>query len=181
MTMEEWRDIRGYEGLYQVSSFGRVKSLDRKVFVRKRNSYRLFKGKPKYGSFENKNGYHVVSLYRDGKSKRFFVHRLVACTFLSNPTNLPQVNHKDEIKTNNHVDNLEWCDAKYNTNYGNCIEKRIAPQRKRVSQFTLFGKFIKTYESMAEIERELGYNHSAICFCCKGIMKTAYGYKWRYA
>ena len=184
MTTEQteiWKDITGYEGLYQVSNLGRVRSLTRKVFVKGRENGRVFTGRIKYGCREKKNGYRVVSLYCKGKSKRFFVHRLVASAFIQNHNNLPQVNHKDEDKTNNKVSNLEWCDAKYNTNYGNCIEKRIAPQRKRVSQITLDGTYIRSFASMAEIERELGVNHSAICICCKDNTKSAYGYKWKYA
>ena len=180
--MEEiWKDVVGYEGLYQVSNMGRVRSLTRKVKIQNTNKNRIFRGSIKAGCYELKNGYHVVSLYKNGKSKRFFTHRLVAVAFLENPLNLPQVNHKDENKKNNSVDNLEWCNAKYNTNYGNCIEKRIAPQRVKVSQFSMDGKYIKTYESMAYIERKLGFNHSAICMCCKGETHSAYGYKWKYA
>ncbi len=178
---EVWKDVVGYEGLYQVSNMGRVRSLTRKVNVCKGNKSRVFKGSIKMGRYELKNGYHVVSLYKDGKSKRFFTHRLVAMMFIENPQTLPQVNHKDEDKTNNRVENLEWCDSKYNTNYGNCIEKRIAPQRVKVSQFSMNGKYIKTYESMAYIEKRLGFNHSAICMCCKGQIQSAYGYKWKYA
>lgn len=180
--MEEiWKDVAGYEGLYQVSNMGKVRSLTRKVKIQDTNKNRVFRGSIKAGCYELKNGYHVVSLYKNGKSKRFFTHRLVAAAFLENPLNLPQVNHKDENKKNNSVDNLEWCDAKYNTNYGYCIEKRVAPQRVKVSQFSMDGKYIKTYESMACIERVLGFNHSAICMCCKEQMQSAYGYRWKYA
>lgn len=178
--VEIWKDIPQFEGLYQVSNMGRVRSLTRKVHI-KESKYRVFKGSIKAGCYELKNGYHVVSLYKNGKSKRFFTHRLVAMAFIDNPQDLPQVNHKDENKTNNNVENLEWCDSKYNTNYGNCIEKRIAPQRVKVSRFSIDGKYIETYESMAYIEREFGFNHSAICMCCKGQIQSAYGYKWEYA
>ena len=178
---EIWKDIIGYEGFYQVSNLGRVRSLTRCVHVSNSNKKRTFKGSIKKGSYEIKNGYQVVGLYKNGKSKRFFTHRLVALSFIPNPDTFPQVNHKDENKKNNHLDNLEWCDAKYNTNYGNCIEKRIAPQRIKVSQFTISGKYINTYDSMAQIERLLGYNHSAICMCCKNENHSAYGYKWKYA
>lgn len=178
---EIWKDITGYEGLYQVSNLGRVRSLTRKVSVIGKKNSRVFIGKIKKDVREKKNGYLVVSLFRNGKSKRFFIHRVVANAFLSNPNDLPQVNHKDEDKTNNKVSNLEWCDAKYNTNYGSCIEKRIAPQRKRISQYTINGTYVQSFASMADVERMFGFNHSAICMCCKDFTKTTYGYKWKYA
>ena len=110
--IEEWRPIEGYEGLYEVSSYGRVRSLDKYV-KSGYGSYRLRKGKILSPGIRP-DGYLVVSL----QYKMFRVHRLVAQAFILNPDNLPQVNHKDENKANNRVDNLEWCDSKYNNNYG---------------------------------------------------------------
>ena len=107
--MEEWRAVPGYEGLYMVSNIGNVKSLIKNKII-------------KY--FINKKGYRLVSLSKNGIIKKFSVHRLVAQAFIPNPDNLPQVNHKDEDKTNNNVDNLEWCDAKYNNNYGTANIRR---------------------------------------------------------
>ena len=114
--IEEWRPIEGYEGLYEVSNLGRVRSLDMYVKVGYGN-YRLHKGKV-LSPTKNKNGYLKVNLYCNGKQKTIDVHRLVTEAFLPNPDNLPQVNHKDENKTNNRVENLEWCDVKYNLSYG---------------------------------------------------------------
>ena len=119
MTEEIWRPIEGYEGLYEVSSYGRVRSLDRYV---KSKSYRLHKGKV-LSPGKEKVGYLFVNLAYNGKHKTIRVHRLVAQAFLSNPDNLSEVNHKDEDKTNNSVDNLEWCDRKYNNNYGSRKDK----------------------------------------------------------
>ena len=116
MTEEIWRPIEGYEGLYEVSSYGRVKSVDRYV-KSKSNSYRLIKGKVLSGSI-TKYGYVRCNIKVNGVLKGYFVHRLVAEAFIPNPDNLPQVNHKNEVKSDNCVDNLEWCDAKYNLNYG---------------------------------------------------------------
>lgn len=114
---EIWKDINGYEGIYQISNLGNVKSLDRYVnSAIKNNSKVKRKGqllKPKLNQ-----GYYEVSLIVGNNRKWFKVHRLVAEAFIPNPNNYPQINHKDEIKTNNRVDNLEWCDAKYNCNYG---------------------------------------------------------------
>ena len=106
--VEEWRDIKGYEGLYQVSSLGRVKSLN----YRHTNREKILK----YG--KNNRGYLHVNLCKKGTIKSFQIHRLVAESFIFNPNNYKEVNHKDENKQNNRVDNLEWCDRKYNINYG---------------------------------------------------------------
>ena len=110
--IEEWRPVVGYEGLYEVSNTGRVRSVDRYVKTCY-GSYRLHKGKVLSPGIRP-DGYLVVSL----QYRMFRVHRLVSEAFLPNPDNLPQVNHKDEDKSNNRVDNLEWCDSKYNNNYG---------------------------------------------------------------
>ena len=114
MTEEIWRPVVGYEGLYEVSSYGRVRSLDRYV---KGKSYRLHKGKV-LSPGKNSRGYLSIVLSYNGKHKIITVHRLVAQAFLPNPDNFLEINHKDEDKTNNNVTNLEWCDHKYNVNYG---------------------------------------------------------------
>ena len=116
--IEEWRQIPGYEGLYEVSSYGRVRSLNRYV-KSSFGAYRLHKGKVLSQAIRP-DGYLVVSL----QEKMFRVHRLVAQAFISNPQGLPQVNHIDENKSNNSVDNLEWCDSKYNNNYGTARERQ---------------------------------------------------------
>ena len=113
--IEEWRPVVGYEGLYEVSNTGRVRSVDRFY-------YRLHKGKV-LSPTKDRYGYLTVTLNCNGKSKTIKIHRLVAQAFLPNPDNLPQVNHKDEDKTNNNVTNLEWCDAKYNVNFGTRQER----------------------------------------------------------
>ena len=110
---EIWKDIKDYEGLYQVSNYGRVRSLDRYDNV----------GRSRKGSImtvtDNGKGYRAISLSKNGARKTYKVHRLVAEAFIPNNDNLPQINHKDENRYNNHVDNLEWCSSKYNNNYGN--------------------------------------------------------------
>ena len=120
--MEEWKSIPGYECLYEVSNLGRVRSLDRYV-KGKSESYRLHKGKV-LSPGKDKDGYLQVCLCCNGKYKIISVHRLVAQAFIPNPDNLPMINHKDEVKTNNSVDNLEWCTVKYNSNYKGVLKRR---------------------------------------------------------
>ena len=115
--MEEiWKDIKGYEGLYQVSNLGRVKSLGRWVYKEYRG--KRWQGEKILKQIKNKFGYLRVYLYKNRKAKCYAIHRLVAQVFIPNPYNLPQVNHKDEDKSNNRVDNLEWCTSFYNNEYG---------------------------------------------------------------
>ena len=169
--MEEiWQDIEGYEGLYQVSNLGRVKSLRNNIIL---------------SQSITRNGYKNVILYTNNIRKLYLVHRLVATAFIPNPDNLPQVNHKDENKTNNRVDNLEWCDCKYNINYGTCIRRRQLSNTngkcsKTVLQYSLDGTFIKEWKSTMDVERNLGLANSHISECCRNIIKTAYGYIWKY-
>ena len=178
---EQWLPIEGYEDLYQVSNLGRVKSLN----YRKSNQEKILK------QDTNKKGYQQVQLYKDRKPKTFRVHRLVANAFIPNPNNLPQVNHKDEVKANNHVSNLEWCTVEYNINYGTRNEKvsklmygklgKDCPNSKQVIQLTLSGEVVRKWDSTMDIQRELGYNQCNISKCCKGKRKTSNGYKWVYA
>ena len=119
--MEEWKDIKGYEGRYQVSNLGRVKSL---------NYNRTNREKILSLNKHNKNGYYSVQLSKSNVCKRFLVHRLVAESFIDNPNNYKEVNHKDENKSNNCVSNLEWCDRKYNVNYGTTKERMIETQKR---------------------------------------------------
>lgn len=115
MDREEWKDIKGYEGIYQISNMGRVKSLSNGKY--KKEKIRKYR--------KDKDGYLQLNLHKNNVMTTFKVHRLVAEAFIPNPHNLPQVNHKDEDKTNNRVDNLEWCTVEYNNNYGT-RNKRIA-------------------------------------------------------
>ena len=119
---EVWKEISGYEGLYEESNLGNVRSLDR--LIRSKNNGNIVrKGRILIPFYEEKKGYYQVRLAKNGKNKTFRIHRLVALAFLENPFNYTDVNHKDEIKTNNNVDNLEWCTRKYNNNYGTKPER----------------------------------------------------------
>ena len=173
MKKEYWKPVVGYEGHYQVSNWGRVKSFDR--WVKSRNgSVRFCKGrilKP----VTNDRGYLCVELWKNNKRKSCKVHRLVAEAFIPNPYNLPMINHRDEDKTNNRVENLEWCDAKYNSNYGTRNERLS----KSVLQYDLEGNFIKEWKSTAECGRN-GYNYGNVAACCLGKQKTHKGFIWKY-
>lgn len=162
--MEEiWKDIEGYPN-YQVSNMGRVKSL-------KFGKEKILK------SNNDGGGYFMVNLSKDRKQKTHRIHRLVASAFLPNPDNLPQVNHKDEDKSNNRVENIEYCDAKYNNSYGTRIERIQKP----ILQFTKEDKLVRKWSSLTDVEIELGIKHGDISKCCKGKRKAAGDYKWGYA
>ena len=176
--MEEiWKDKKDYEGLYQVSNLGRAKSLDRYV-KGKGHSLQLKKGRILKPMKDN-NGYLKVRLCNGEKSKTFNLHRLVAETFIPNSNNLPEVNHKNEIKTDNRVENLEWCDRKYNQNYGTRTEKCSKKLSKPVLQYTLEGEFVKEWKSVTECGRN-GYNRGNVYACCRGKLKTYKGFLWEY-
>lgn len=118
---EEWRDIERYKGLYQVSNLGRVKSLSR-IAIDRRGIPHYVNERILKQTFD-KDGYCLVGLHKNGKFRSCKIHRLVASEYIGNPHNLPEVNHKDENKSNNNVDNLEWCTGKYNINYGACLDR----------------------------------------------------------
>ena len=164
MTEDEiWCPIKGFEGLYEVSNLGRVKSI----------GY----GKERILKLSiDKDGYLIVGLCKNGEQKKCKVHRIVAQTFIPNPQNLPQVNHIDENQSNNKVENLEWCDAKYNNNYGT-HNQRIS---KPVLQFTKDGEFVKEWKSATDVEMNLNYSQGNISSCCTGRYKSAYNFIWKF-
>ena len=189
--MEEWRDVPGYEGLYQVSNYGRVKSLNYKRTGREKLLKPGVDGR----------GYLRVILYKDGKVKHPRVHRLTAQAFMPNPLNLPQVNHKDENKLNNRVfinedgsvdpekTNLEWCTNEHNCNYGT-RNQRVAEANtngktsKRVYQYALNGELVAIWSSTAECGR-IGFNQGAVAACCNNKYlreeNNKYkGFRWSY-
>ena len=129
---EEWRDIEGFEGYYQVSNLGRVRSVDREIYHPYNKTISHYKGKILKPGKRNK-GYLGICLTKGNKQKSFLVHRLVAQAFIPNPYNFEQINHKDEDKTNNQVSNLEWCDCKYNMNYGNLKSNMSKTRRNNIS------------------------------------------------
>lgn len=150
---EVWKDIKGYERVYQVSNFGMVKSLERKEFMARNNCYRVRKEKVLKPDID-KQGYEKVCLYKNGKSKNIFVHRLVAIAFVKNPNKHPIINHIDEVPLNNHVSNLEWCTHSYNSTYRGAKERNLKNVWKEIQSTNVKTGEIKLYRSAADAERE---------------------------
>lgn len=178
---EEWRDIAGFEGCYQVSNIGRVRSLTRTILVKLSNGKvypRISTGRI-LRQKKDKDGYLLVGL---GKLFTRKVHRLVAESFIENPNKFPIINHKDEDKTNNNVGNLEWCTIEYNNNYGTFRDKSAKAHQKAVIQLDKNGNVISWYSSLMDAEEALKIKGAStpICRCCKGKIKQAYGFKWKY-
>ena len=169
--MEEWRDIKGYEGIYQVSNCGRVKKL-----LKKNEKLQI--------AATDKDGYKIIRLWNGNKLKTHKVHRLVALAFLENPNNYPQVNHRDEDKTNNNINNLEWCTPKYNVNYGTRNERAS----KSISK-AMKGKYIgskspnarkvvcittgEIFNSMTQAAEKYNIAYQDISKCCRKKRKSA--------
>lgn len=170
MNQEIWKDIAGYEGRYQVSNQGRVRSLPGK------NDHQKYKGGVLILA-KDKCGYMAVNLSR----KSYKVHRLVAAAFINNPSGYPCVNHKDENKTNNHVENLEWCSYRYNNNYGTRNQRISDNAGRTIIQYTLDGDKVREWSSASKAAKTYGVKRTTITGCCAGRQHTSCGYIWRYA
>jgi hypothetical protein len=176
---ETYKDISGYEGIYQISDNGNVKSLSFN------NS-----GKEKVLKFGLNDGYLTVMLYKNGKRKNCLVHRLIGNEFIPNPNHKPQINHIDGNKKNNRVKNLEWVSVSENQthrfkilgykgpNFGKLGENNS--YSIKVDQYSKKGGFIKTWGSMMDVKRELGISNINIGRCCRGEIMSAGGYVWKY-
>jgi hypothetical protein len=185
---EIWKPIIGYEGLYEISNLGRVKSLPkksksptghpsiRKQMIRKQNY--------------DKAGYLICGLNNECTHKNIKVHRLVAIAFIPNPENKSEVNHKKGIKTDNRDTELEWVNRLENQRHSwDNLNRQSAYKgklgkynhlSKKVNQYDLIGNLIKKWDSMADIERQLGFSHGHISKVCRGVYKQCYGFKWEY-
>ena len=173
---EEWKDIEGYGGHYQVSNMGAVRSVDRYV-----NHYRTDRKRCAGATLShdiNYMGYHRVTLYKGNTRTRMAVHRLVADAFIPNPNGLPELNHKDENMHNNSVSNLEWCTKSYNINYGTRSERASSHLRKPVAQFDMDWNLISTFVSASEAKRQTGC--SCISDVCLGKRPFCKGFHWSY-
>ena len=184
-NIEIWKDIENYEGFYQVSDCGNVKSLERDVY-RQNGTFHYHAGGKILVQNLDKYGYMRVSLHLNGKIKTIFVHRLVAEAFIPNPENKPQVNHKDEVKTNNVVENLEWCTASYNVNFGTRNERSV--QNRRYPKLgnhprakAIFCEELnKEFDCITSAGKELGIGRTSINQACTGKRKTAGKLHWRF-
>lgn len=187
--LEIWKDIVGFEGFYQCSNLGRIKSF-------KFGKERILKPR------KDKDAYCIVGLWKEGKVKTCRVHRLVSQAFLPNPNNLPCVNHKDENPSNNCIENLEFCDVAYNNSYGTRLErigkavsiankgkkqsqetkeKRAKARQKPILQLSKSGNIILgKFNSAKQAGNELNINKGQITQCCRGKVNSAKGYKWMY-
>lgn len=186
--MEEiWKDIPDWEGMYQASNLGNIKSLSREYM----NRGRICSLKGRILKFtKQSNGYLQVGLHIEGTKYNYLVHRLVLEAFTSNPNNYPQCNHKDGVKTNNYASNLEWCTPSENVKHSYEELDRVGPltgkcgklhhRSKPVAQYSLTGKLIKTWESINLAEQGTG-TRGNIWKSCNNKQRTAGGYKWEYA
>lgn len=195
LMQEIWKDVIGYEGLYQVSDTGKVKSLDRTVNCGY-GATRVIPGRVM--SVLVSDRYPVVSITKHGKRKVVYVHRLVAEAFIPNPDKLPEVNHIDENKQNNNVENLEWCNRAYNNSHGTRLERQLknfdykavakkisktknTTRYSGINQMTLDGVFIKWWPTIKEASNNTGASYYHISNCCRGLGIQSGGYKWEYA
>lgn len=185
MDNEIWKDIEEYEGLYQISNLGRVKSFGKQTGFYTRKHELILKDNI------DKDGYHLTTLIKKRTRQHLRIHRLVAEAFIPNPEDKPQVNHKDGNKDNNSVENLEWCTPSENVkhSYDKKLHKyhiRIRafgtenPAARKIKQYDLKGNFIKTWNTIREASKTLNIGETNIGACCRGKQKTAGGYIWKY-
>ena len=163
---EVWKEITGYEGLYMISDKGNVHSVERRDSMGRKCGGRTLT--PSY----DKDGYLKVVLCKNGMMYHKRLHRLVAETFIPNPNNFPQVNHIDEVKDNNNVNNLEWCTSKYNNNHGTRNERRVQAQSKKVRAVNIKTGEVLTFSSANEAMRK-GYSQTSLA--CRGVYKSPNG------
>ena len=186
--VEEWRPVVGYEGLYEVSDWGNVKSVDRVVECLHLGKYPIkrhlnSKIMKQYLDYDR---YCRVSLSIDGYRHLYGVHRLVAEAFIPNPDNKPCVDHINSNRADNKVENLRWYSVLLNnsTEHARQAKSKAARLRqdnkKQIAQITLDGEIVKIWECGYRIEEELGFDHSSIIRVCKGQQDTSYGFKWKY-
>ncbi len=170
---EIWKDVQNFEGLYQVSNLGRIKSFRKSTKYGCQNEYIL---KPSIAN----NGYAQVTLYNNTARHKFLVHRLIASAFIPNPDNLPQINHKDENRLNNCVSNLEWCTAEYNNAYGTARLRAVDTRSKPIEQLSFDGNVLAVYRSARIASQILGIRKGTLVNAINAHTQCQ-GYFWRYS
>ena len=173
MEKEIWKDIPGYEGIYQISNNGKIKSIPHVIKANQNGGMRVTKEYVKT-TYVGWHGYVWVSLCKNGKSKTYSIHRLVALTFIENPNKFPAVNHIDGNKENNCIENLEWCTIHENQMHAS--KNGLLPKSKKV----MCMETGKIYQSGGEAERDTGICGRNIRSACSGKYKTAGGYHWKW-
>jgi len=176
---EVWKDVKGWEGFYQVSNLGRFKGVERLDSRGYKQKERIMKG------YDNGHGYIHVYGSKNGIAKTLKLHRIIAEAFIPNPNNLPCVNHKDENRANNHVDNLEWCTYSYNNTYGDRLKKIKKSEGWKKSWKPIY--VIKQdgtkewFESLTSASEKYNLDISNVSGVLRGINKTHKGYRFEYA
>ena len=181
--IEIWKDIKDYEGLYQVSNLGNVRSLDMTIIQLHHwsNQYvkHIYKGRLLKGS-KNSNGYRTITLHKGKKTEKRLLHRMIAEAFIPNPNNYNYINHKDNNPSNNNVNNLEWCTQSYNIKYAYEQGNKTPPNTKEINQLKN-GNILRTFISISDAERKTGIKGANISKCCRKLRNYAGGYQWEYA
>ena len=190
-VQEIWKDINEFEGIYSISNFGKVKS-HRRSFVQKHRSGKIYNNiipdcilKPILG----KRGYHTVSLQLNKKIKRTTIHRLIAIHFIPNPENKPHINHKNGVKTDNRIENLEWCTNQENIQHSyDFLNRRKRKFKKgkehhmarKVKQLSINGDYLRSFDTMTDAEKYTGIPKTQITAVCRKKRTTTGGYRWEY-
>ena len=186
MEIENWKPVKGFEGIYEVSDLGRVRSIDR-VVTDSRGRVLPVKGRIMKQNTHYKGYKRLLLSNGEDREHGYFVHRLVAEAFIPNPAGLPEVNHKDENKANNRADNLEWCTHRANSRHGSrgarigAWHLQNSPRRRAVNQLTMDGQYIQTFPSQAEAARQVGGLQGNIASAIANKKKSAYGFRWEHA
>lgn len=176
---EVWKPIKGFEGLYEISNKGRVRSLGRCV---KCKNGKVIKHNGRIMSPGETHGYQFLYLSdaSTNRKERYYVHRLVAKAFIPNPECLPQINHKDECRSNNNVENLEWCDSKYNNSYGNHAKRAAEKLSIGIYMYDMFNGETRRYQSTAEVAKKLNLDTGHVAKVLKGKSDNHKGYIFMY-